>query len=231
MADKTISETLFEQFCDENHVAWHRIPVAGLVSRKTPDYRIECANNIVIVEVKEFGDSPEDRMLRERLRSQGATGAFDPKLDQRVRNKIDAAMPQLRQLAKNRYPAMMVLYDDVTLLPIEGLEIRLAMYGQDHVDVGVTGSSSSPILVARHHFGGGRRVTDQHNTTLSAIALLTVEKQGIKHIAVYHNKYAAIPFQPVWLNTSAVDHYRIGDRPQAGGLIGWERVSIPEESA
>jgi hypothetical protein len=230
MPKKTISEILFEQFCDENRVQWHKIPVASVFSRKTPDYQIKCADNTVIVEVKEFDLSPDDRTRLDQLRKLGTTGGYDPKLDKRVRKKIDHAMPQLRRLAKSIYPAIMVLYSGESLVPLEGLEIRLAMYGQDIVDIGLTGSPSDPILVARHRFGGGRKVTAQDNTTLSAVALLTDATDGSKHLDFYHNKYAAIPFDPIWLNTSRVEHYRIGDRPQVGGLVGWERVAFSGES-
>jgi hypothetical protein len=224
MVKKTISEALFERFCDQNGVHWWNIPVISVGSGKSPDYRIECGGNIVIAEVKEFALSPDDLARLERLRSLGTTGVFDPKLDERVRRKINHAMPQLRQTAKHTYPAIIVLYDDATLLPLEGLEIRLAMYGQDIVEIGVTGSPSNPIPFTRHRFGGGRKVDIRQNTTLSAVALLTEKPDGFQHLAFYHNKYAAIPFDPAWLRRPTVQHYRIGDLPQEGGLRGWERI-------
>ena len=155
MTNKTTSETLFEKFCAQNDVHWMKIPVSSKQSDKTPDYRIECEGIVVIAEVKEFDLSPDDKARLDLLESRGSTGSFEQNLDDRVRNKIDAAMPQLRKLAKGKYPAIIVLYNNVILFPVEGLEIRLAMYGQDIVEIGSAGDSSNPSLFIRHRFGGG----------------------------------------------------------------------------
>lgn len=224
MNNQTLSEQLFERFCGENHINWSLIVPDGQIARKYPDYKIECAGNIVFVEIKEIGESPDDRARRERLILTGSTGAFNPQLDERVRKKIDRAMPQLRRLAKDKHPAVVVLYDNKSIIPLDGLEIRLAMYGQDIVDIGYIDNTPYPTIFARHRFGAGQKVSVKHNTTLSAVALLTRQPDQSLHLDFYHNKFAVLPFNPDWLRNAAVRHFQLGDRPGEGGLREWERV-------
>lgn len=224
MSKNTLSEQLFEKFCNNNNIGWSHITPDGEVSRKHPDYRIECSGNVVIVEVKEIGESPADRDRHLRLELTGSTGTFDPQLDVRVRKKIDRAMPQLRRLAKGRYTAVIVLYDNESIIPLEGLFILLAMYGQEIVDIGLIGNASNPSIFTRHRFGPGQKVSAKHNTTLSAVALLTNQPYQSLLLDFYHNKFAKKPFNPDWLRIAAVKHYRLGDRPGEGGLIGWEQI-------
>lgn len=224
MNNKTLSEQLFERFCNDNRIKWSTIIPDGHISRKHPDYKIECTGNAVIVEVKEIGESPNDRARHQRLMLTGSTGVFNPQLDERVRKKIDRAIPQLRCLAKDKHPAVIVLFDNESIIPLEGLEIRLAMYGQDIVDVGLIGNTSSPAVFAHHHFGAGQKVSAKYNTTLSAVALLTKQSDQSLHLDFYHNKFAAIPLNPDWLRNTAVRHFQLGDRPGEGGLREWEQV-------
>jgi hypothetical protein len=220
----TISENLFERFCSENEIPCTPIPVAKTDSHKTPDYELICHSKIVIAEVKELGTSPDDLARIERLRARGRTEVFDPKLDVRVRKMIDDAMPQLRRLAKGKYPAIVVVYSGASLMPVNALEIRLAMYGQDVVEIGLVGNSADPTPVVRHRFGQGQKVGKQHNTTLSAVALLTTNSGKPDKLTFFHNKYAAMPFEPDWLRIPKVSHFQIGDRQQRGGLKSWEPV-------
>lgn len=225
----TISEEMFEQFCSENRIPWERIPVSTANFQKRPDYRLTCSDNAIIAEVKELGISPDDQARIERLKlygsaSHGSPPGFDPKLDVRVRKMIDDAMPQLKQLAKGKYPAIVVVHSGASLMPIEGLEIRLAMYGQDIVEIGSAGDQANTIPIVYHRFGKGRKVDADHNTTLSAVVLLTNQSNRPPELAFYHNKYAAIPFHPDWLRIPEVKHYQIGDHQQQGGLKGWELV-------
>jgi len=224
MNKKTLSEQLFEQFCNSNLIKWSNIPPDDQVSRKHPDYKIECNGNIVIVEVKEIGESPADRDRHLRLELTGSTGTFDPQLDERVRKKIDRAMPQLRCLAKGRYPAVIVLFDNESIIPLEGFEILSAMYGQEIVDIGLIGNASNPVVFICHRFGAGQKVSAKHNTTLSSIALLTKQPDHSLHLNFYHNKYAAKPINPDWLSIAAVKHYKRGEHPGEGGLVGWEQI-------
>ena len=224
MSKKTLSEQLFEKFCDINGIDWSPIATVGQVSCKHPDYYIKCNENTVFVEIKEIGESPADRARYQRLKQTGSTGVYDPRLDERVRKKIDRAMPQLRYLAKGKYPAIVVLYDNISIIQIEGLEIRLGMYGKDMVDIGLVGNISNTDIFIRHRFGAGQKVSANHNTTLSAVALLTSQSDQSLHLDFYHNKFAAKPFDPNWLRTLTVKHYQLGSQPGEGGLIEWESI-------
>lgn len=224
MTKKTLSEKLFEEFGDRNDINWSPIIPDGQISKKYPDYIIECSGNTVIVEVKELGETPDNLERRRKLKLTGSTGPYDQQLDKQVRKKIDRAMPQLQDLAKGKHLAVIVLYDKESIIPLEGLEIRLAMYGQDKVDIGlIENNSSTPVIFVSHRFGANQKVGKNRNTTLSAVALLTVQAERSLHLDFYHNKYAAIPFNPKWLRISSVSHYRLGNHPGPGGVRSWEK--------
>lgn len=225
MSKKTLSEKLFEEYCDRNDINWSPIIPDGQISKKYPDYIIECSGNTIIVEVKELGETPDNRERIRKLKLTGSTGPYDLQLDKQVRKKIDRAMPQLQGLAKGKHPSVIVLYDKESIIPLDGLEIRLAMYGQDKVDIGlIDNNSSTPIIFVSHRFGANQKVGKKRNTTLSVVALLTVQAEKSLHLDFYHNKYAAIPFNPEWLRISSVSHYRLGHDPGPGGLRSWEKL-------
>ncbi len=220
---KTLSEQLFERFCSDNEIVCIQIVPDGQESRKHPDYSIECSGNPIIVEVKEFGDNPENRLLRTNLNQTGSTGEFDPHLDRRARKRIDDAMPQLRRLAKGKLAALVVLFDNENIIPLSGLEIRLAMYGQDKVDIFAPEQESGRILI-QHRFGPGQKVTPQHNTTLSAVALLQNQEDQQIMLEIYHNRFAAIPFNPNWLRIPPVKHFVLAKQLGVGGLPEWQEI-------
>lgn len=220
----TQSEKLFEQFCEENKIHFITIIPDKVTSKKHPDYRIICSGITVIVEIKEFSESPLEKLRRLQLITTGSTDTYNPLMDDRVRKKINRAMPQLKNHANNKHPAIIVLFDNVSIIPLDGLDIRIAMFGQDIVDIGLTNDPSNNVAFAYHHFGSGRKVSPNYNTTLSAIAHLTFEPDQSLHLNFYHNKYALLPLNPDWLRGEKIKHFILGDHIKDGGLRGWEEV-------
>ena len=219
---ETESERLFRAYCRTNRIPCRRVPTKGARGEKSPDFLIRPSGRTIVVEVKELDEAPLDRILSARLLALGSTGAVDPGLDKRVRNKITKAMPQLRALAKGKHPAVLVLYQKTGLFPTGGLEIRLGMYGSDIVDVGTAGPPTRRTFWFRHRFGPGQKVAPTHNTTLSAIALIHQDAAQTVRLAVYHNRHAQRPLIAQWLSNQATTHYRLRTTPGEGGLIEWE---------
>jgi len=230
MNKKTLSEQFFEQFCGSNNIDFKPIKVGA---RRLPDYRIDCSGNDVIVEVKEFDRSPHEKQLRERLKRTGRTGAVNflseddgsgiplLKLDERVRTKIEDAVPQLQNLAGDKLPAVLVLFNKEILFDVNGVVIRLAMYDKDSVIASPSSDGTNRVMYA-HQMGIMPTLNATRFTVLSAVALLSRKGDEGFQLAIYHNKFAARPFDPDWLRIDAITHCRLGDKPQEGGLIGWE---------
>jgi hypothetical protein len=222
MNAETESETLFTAYCRANGISYRRIQASNATGERSPDYVVRLSGHAVVVEVKQLDESPFDRDMRDRLRKHGQTGPVTPPLDKRIRKKIDRAMPQLRRLAKRRRPALLVLYDNASFFTPGGLEVRLAMYGKDHVDVLLADTPKGPVAWIRHRFGAGQKVAPTFNTSLSGVALLSERRGGPPGLAVYHNRYARQPLDPDWIRSQATVHYRLGNRPGPGGLMEWE---------
>jgi hypothetical protein len=224
MSIDTESEVLFSRYCRSNGIPCRPILTRSQAAVRTPDYLVRMSQNFVAVEVKQLDESPFDRDFRDRLQKYGQAGGEGPPLDKRIREKIHRAVPQLRRLAATRRPALLVIYDNASFFKPGGLEIRLAMYGRDHVDISLAESPKGLVAILRHRFGAGQKVGPTFNTTLSAVALLSQVPEGTICLSVYHNRYARLPLDPAWLRNPATLHYRLGTRSGPGGLVEWEAI-------
>jgi hypothetical protein len=129
----TESEVLFEEYCKKNSLDIRRVkkPCFG---GKYPDYLLWLSRNRIIVEVKQFNESPLDIDLQKQLIEKGKATFIEPGVEKRVSNKIHDAMAQLKRYAKGKHPAIVVLYNNSTFFGSDKNEIRIAMYGKDIVD-------------------------------------------------------------------------------------------------
>lgn len=214
MNTKTKSEILFEAFCDSNGIAFSAIPTASEEGLQTPDYEIILFNNRVIVEVKQFDPNDEDMVLIENLRTKGRTGIYGDTPGKRARQKITDAMRQLHLLAKDKHPAILILYDNINIgiRHTDSYNIKTAMHGIECVDVGFPTDMKTEPFIIDQRSGGKRKVTAQHNTTLSAVMTLH-ESENNQILAIcYHNIYAAFPIEPDWMRYSNVRHFKLGEK-------------------
>ncbi len=225
MGTKTKSEELFETFCNSNDILFNKIPTASYQGLQTPDYEIILFSNHVIVEVKQFDPNTEDLVLIENYHTKGRTGIYGNEPGKRVRNKITDAMPQLRILAKYKYPAILVLYDNIQtgIRHADSYNVKTGMYGLECVDIAFpTDMNSEPSIIDQRR-GGKRKVTDQHNTTLSGVMVIRVnEKNGISAIC-YHNIFAALPLNPDWMRYNNVVHYTLEEK-QGPNFQEWVKI-------
>ena len=219
MNDLTISETLFEQFCEENSIPYARIEQE---QHRTPDYDVYFGEHLVIAEVKQTDPNEKDEELRERGRSRGIAAGWE-KSGRRVRIKIDSAKKQLKLRSQGQYPAILALYDNVPIWSIDADDIKTAMYGHETVRLDLLESPEDmSVEIENIGFGSERKFTPSHNTTFSAIALLH-KFGGSLRLSVFHNIYAKHPIDPSWLRRDMVRHFTIG--PQFHGAFQeWQEV-------
>jgi hypothetical protein len=79
-----------------------------------------------MAEIKQFDAGPSEHItLRKLLKEMDESDAFYTGVPgDRVRAKIDSAMPQLKQLCGRDLPALLVLYDNVQLWPEYAMPMR-----------------------------------------------------------------------------------------------------------
>lgn len=99
---KTLSETLFEKYCDSHGIRWRPVAVGPT---RTPDYDIFLRRFKVVTEVKEITQNQIERQAEEDLKKNKYTFVSTVPGD-RVRGKISDAVPQIRARSKGRFPGL-----------------------------------------------------------------------------------------------------------------------------
>jgi hypothetical protein len=198
----TDSEIYFERFCKRRGIECARL-VEG--PAKTPDYEIRVDNLHIAVEVKQIEPNREDRNILERRATQGAAAYW---VDMsRARQSILDAARQLRVHSKGRQPAVAVLYE---LVPLGGYlqsdSIARCLYGAELLHVAVPKDPGREARILGSSYGGRRVLTERHNRTLSAIAVLRLEGEG-ETLSVYHNVHAEFPIHPAQFRFFGVSHF------------------------
>lgn len=217
LMSKTLSETLFEKYCDSRSIRWRPVTVG---SSRTPDYDIFLRRFKVVTEVKELTPNQVERQADEDLKkNKFAIVSVVP--GDRVRSKISDAVPQIRARSKGRFPSLLVLFDNcLSVGHIDPYQIRVAMYGFETIVLAVpTDKLFSPYAVEKR-FGAKRKVTPDHNTSLSAIATLTATDQDGSELTVFHNKYATMPLNPKLFAHYGVPQYKLGE-VEPGSIAQW----------
>lgn len=219
----TISETLFEELCDSLAIPWHR--VAEAQNERRPDYEIELTDHRVVVEVKQFDPNPEESEAIRRLEKGGPVTRMGTRFGDRIRKAIQSAAPQLKALSKGECPTMLVVYNNVFGYPFhtDTYNVATAMQGLDVVPVLVPADPSIAPLFQDVRSGRDKKMTECHNTTISAIGVLVAAFDDRTHLCIYHNRHARHPIDPKWLQHSRVQHFRL-DAGATSSLDCWERI-------
>lgn len=177
MSRKTISEKLFEEFCQENGIAL--IPIERS-DRSTPDYLLESAGIKILIEVKQFDPNDEERRAERMLEDSGVGPALGGEPGSKTRLKIQAAAKQFKSHNNDRHPTILVLYNNIPVSSrgVDPYEIKTAMYGLEKVDFAV---SKSSVSIIDRGFGPKRKMTPTTNTSISAVAaLIPKEETGLR---------------------------------------------------
>jgi hypothetical protein len=184
---QTRSEKLFEQYCDSNRVKWSRIKVG---QSQTPDYEIQRSGVTAVVEVKELTSNDDDKALFKELDDEGSAAGWSDAA-KRIRNKIGAAVGQLKAHSQSDRPAVLLLFANGIFHGISGNDIRDAMYGDEVVSIEMKPDSTPGRMSVR--LGNGACCQPKKNTSLSAIAVMYPVDGTSSQLDVFHNTYARLP--------------------------------------
>jgi hypothetical protein len=209
----TKSEVLFESLCAASAIRAERIHVDR---RMAPDYMLWSGNASIVIKVKQFDAMPADQRtsLSRPDEIHESDAFYDSVPGERVRSKIDSAIPQFKRLSGGVRPTLLVLYDNVRLRPeiCDSYAISVAMYGIETVVVTSEVVPEGGSILVAHSPAASRRATSRANATLSGIALLS-DNDGRIAMQVFHNFFARNPIDPRLLGTPAITHYRLTENP------------------
>lgn len=200
MTHRTESEQVFEEFCTALQISFARIPTG---SQKTPDYDLNLGGNLVVTEVKQCDPNEEDQENWSNAWSNGAASSWSLP-GRRVRLKVSQARKQLKARSDGKVPTLLIIYDNGTFGGIDNVDIKTAMFGDETVRC--TRGPQNTTSVGQVQPGGGRQLTAECNTTISAIALLHGGKLW-RSLSVFHNHYSQNPINPNWFRHNRFRHF------------------------
>lgn len=220
----TESEEIFEHFCRERNLCFQRIPEG---KTKSPDYYLQIGNVTTVVEIKQIDANTEERQILEKSPEEwseyeiyhwGIPG-------ERIRNKITSATRQLKILSKGRYRTLLIVYDNIKMWPelVDEYSIRVAMYGVETALISSEAAPEGGAKILNRWYGMRKKTTAQHNTTLSAIAVMS-EEEGNVSMSIYHNWYANIPLDMDLFTLQGVKQFEMEQCPDIC-FTGWKKAS------
>ena len=183
-------------------IAWTRIDESDT---KRPDYSLEIDGRTVIAEVKEVDRNPEEQESDRQLEATGFGKSLSNTPGQRVRKKITAASKQIKALTKGRHPGILVLTVRGLALAdwfwafhhVDRQAIMTAMYGLQVIQFAVPRDPLISPYSVGSRLGPKKKMTDDVNTSISAVAVLVPTRGDVPRLVIYRNLYAAIPIEPV----------------------------------
>ena len=210
---RPVSELLFEDFCQQSEIRCDRLEaeeVATGVRPKTPDYELLIDDQTIIAEVKEITQNKEERESERLLEKRGYGNVLGGTPGARVRKKIKDSSPQIRNRTLGRCPGILVLYDYGRTGHLDQYHIMTAMYGLEVADIAVPADPSSKPYSMGTRFGPGKKMTQDANTSISAIGVLAVTAPSrFIRLDVFHNRCAAVPIDPALLARNGIAQYQI----------------------
>jgi hypothetical protein len=216
---KTQSENIFEKYCSNSEIQYHRITEG---SSATPDYYLMIDGQKIVVEVKEIDNKAEIRLV---YKSNGLINFPGWKPGERVRNKIKYSSKQIKARTEGIYPSLLVLFYSGIAPYLDPYEIRIAMYGLEQVHVNLPSNPSISPYITGISYGPNRKMTEEHNTSISAIGILFAPGPNEFKLCVYHNKFAAVPLDPRLLAKYDIPQFELEDEAP-GNTAKWKEIVV-----
>jgi hypothetical protein len=223
----TQSEQWFEEFCAFVGLSFERIEEE---EGKTPDYFLDIENKKIIVEVKEFSRNKKERESDRLLEERGYGEALSNTPGDRVRKKISNASAQIKERTEGKYPSILALCDirhgcgQITG-HVDPYNIRVGMYGLEQVHIAVPQDPSVSPYATGTSFGPKRKMTENQNTTISAIGVISTPPENGIQFDVYHNIYAAQPIDPSLLAKYGIRQFNLVEQ-ENDTTAQWQEIQL-----
>jgi hypothetical protein len=177
MSRTTISEALFERFCEKNSLSMQRVREGRDPS---PDYCVRIGSVDVYFEIKQL-DEDQDFSARHSSRIIG----------DHVRSKINEARNQVRVPAAASKPAVLLIYNNLDPLQRFGTEehdFLAAMYGEHTVRLA---TETGQVIDSFH--GRNKALREDKNNSFSAVGRIRAERAEVVSVHLYENIHARVP--------------------------------------
>jgi hypothetical protein len=224
-SDETESERLFEQACAAARIQYRRIKVATVPGYRRPDYKVRASECGAIVEVKEIGLNDQDRERRAEL-EEGRGYAWQLTPGARLRPLIKNANSQLQRASRLGVPTIVAMFDATgSFSYTDPYNVKTAMFGLDAVVLALPEDPKNEPYFLRMKRGGKATLTEEHNTSTSAIAIIRThpERSG-PMLLMYHNHFARVPIDPENLRNCPISQYQLGQAEN--GMTDWIEIQM-----
>jgi hypothetical protein len=224
---KTQSEKWFEDYCANSGIACKRILEEN---SKTPDYELTIDSQRIIVEVKEISRNREEQASDRLLSERGYGSVLSHTPGDRARKKITDSSAQIKARTHGIYPSILVLCDlkfgcGQIAGHLDPYNIRVAMYGLEQIHIAAPREHSASPYAIGMSYGPKRKMTEDHNTSISASGVLFTPGPNEIVLHVYHNKFASVPLDPRLLAKHGIYQFRL-EREVSANTEQWEGVAV-----
>ena len=218
----TKSENLFTRFCEQVSIQCQRVQES---QESRPDFELRIGDSRILVEVKQFDPTPEEKEAAIRFEN-GEQVGFEAKPGERIRRVVRKANYQFKaMLANHPSPAILVVYNNTPCsLHTDPYSVRTAMRGLDYVEVNVPANPSEPPQFGSYKSGQGNTMREGVNTSTSAVCVLTESGVGELCLAVFHNPHAVNPLAYEDLRFSGVLQFKVPERSTNSLDESWVEV-------
>lgn len=187
----TQSEALFEQWCHDHNIVCRRIHEARVQGHKRPDYAIKVSGHWCIVEIKQLDQTQNDKaLLQEILTGIPPVRWVNP--GTRLRKPIRDAASQLRKFSQRGFQTVVCFFDITIGFYLERFHIEQAMFGQQILGFEVSSDPGHEPRFLGSRFGKNATLTQDNNTSISAVAAFRQPAGSGLVVDLYHNPYARV---------------------------------------
>ncbi len=227
---KTQSEKWFQDYCAYSGITYKRISEEN---SKTPDYELTIDDQRIIVEVKEISRNREERESDRLLSERGYGSGLSNTPGDRVRKKIRHSSAQIKVRTRGIYPSILVLCDlkfgrGQIAGHLDPYNIRVAMYGLEQMHIAVPREPAVGPYVTGMSYGPKRKMTEDCNTSISAIGILFTPGPNEIALHVYHNRFAAVPLDPRLPAKYGISQFKLEDEIPSS-TTKWEEVAVQDK--
>jgi hypothetical protein len=181
----TDGEKYFELFCDNHSFKYEKI--AQREESRTPDYKLYIDDYLLITEVKDLEQNKEDIKALKEYNEKGIAVWNKSKVGNRVRGKIISGKSQLKMFTKNKYPTILLLFDNRNEITptLTNYEMKIGMYGFESI---LLDRKNKPVA---RKFSGKAQMTKNSRRYISCVGLLIKEKDKL-FLKLFENYFADI---------------------------------------
>jgi hypothetical protein len=98
------------------------------------------------------------------------------------------------------------------------------MYGLEQIHIAIPPPGQGSPYATGMGYGPKRKMTPESNTSISAVASISMPKYDVITLFVFHNSHAKVPLQPTLLAPHGVQQFRLGE-PESGRTADWVEVN------